>query len=89
MFSSFVPEDKPVTYGLTKNINTYNPIKVAWGEFAAIAGDVRRSDSWRARWRHVFGAPGWALEPASAESAAGRERSGLVNEAGGGSTQLS
>ena len=89
MFSSFVPEDKPVTYGLTKNINTYNPVKVAWGEFAAIAGDVRRSDSWRARWRHVFGAPGWALEPAPAESAAGRERSGLVNEAGGGSTQLS
>ena len=39
-------EDKPVTYGLTKNINTHNPIKVAWGEFAAIAGDVRRSDSW-------------------------------------------
>ena len=49
MFGSFVPEDRAVDYGLTKNIETYNPVRVAWHEFAAIARDVRRADSWRER----------------------------------------
>ncbi|MFN8183383.1 MAG: sterol desaturase family protein [Candidatus Nanopelagicales bacterium] len=59
LFGSFVPEERQVVYGLTKNISTHNPVKVAWHEFAAIARDVAAAQSWRDRWLHVFGSPGW------------------------------
>ncbi|MFN8126750.1 MAG: sterol desaturase family protein [Candidatus Nanopelagicales bacterium] len=75
MFGSFVPEDRAVDYGLTKNIETYNPVRVAWHEFAAIARDVRRADSWRERVAYVFGRPGWspAAGPDAASGSAGPE----------------
>ncbi|MFF1372250.1 sterol desaturase family protein [Streptomyces virginiae] len=75
MFGSWVGEtDKPV-YGLTKNIGTHNPLRVATHEYAAIARDVRAAGSWGQRAGHVFRGPGWrpaatdAPAPAAAESA--------------------
>lgn len=59
VFGSFVPEDAQAVYGLTKNITTHNPVKVAWHEFYAIASDVRSTRSWRERWQYTFGQPGW------------------------------
>ncbi|MFB7980613.1 sterol desaturase family protein [Streptomyces vinaceus] len=59
MFGSWVGEtDKPV-YGLTKNIGTYNPLRVATHEYAAIARDIRAARSWRERAGRVFRGPGW------------------------------
>ncbi|MFH8470164.1 sterol desaturase family protein [Streptomyces sp. NPDC017991] len=67
LFGSFVPEtDRPV-YGLTKNIHTYNPIRVATHEYGAIARDLRAAGSWRERAGRVFGGPGW--QPALSEPA--------------------
>lgn len=60
LFGSFVPEDETPDYGLTKNIQSFNPVRVAWHEFAAIGGDLRRARSWRERGRYVFGRPGWS-----------------------------
>lgn len=60
LFGSFVAEtDRPV-YGLTKNINTFNPIKVATHEYVAIIKDVKAARSWRERAGRVFRGPGWA-----------------------------
>ncbi|MET8907940.1 sterol desaturase family protein [Micromonospora sp. NPDC004551] len=59
LFGSFEPERAPARYGLTKNIQTYNPLRVATHEFAAIWSDVRQTTSWRARLGYVFGRPGW------------------------------
>ncbi|KAB1906892.1 sterol desaturase family protein [Micromonospora sp. AMSO31t] len=59
LFGSFEPERAPARYGLTKNIQTYNPLRVATHEFAAIWSDVRHATSWRARLGYVFGRPGW------------------------------
>ncbi|WP_422756041.1 sterol desaturase family protein [Micromonospora sp. WMMD708] len=59
LFGSFAPEDTPVRYGLTTNIGTYNPLRVATHEYAAIWADVRRAGSWRHRLGHVLGRPGW------------------------------
>jgi len=59
MFGSFEPEDERVRYGLTKNINTFNPVKVAFGEFHNIARDVRGADRMRDRLGYIFGGPGW------------------------------
>ena len=62
LFGTFVPEGEPVAYGLTKNIKTYHPVRIAFHEFAAIAGDVRRASTWRQRFGYVLRGPGW--EPA-------------------------
>ncbi len=59
LFGTFEPEVRRIKYGLTKNINTFNPIKVGYHEFVDIARDVRRSGSIREGLRAVFGPPGW------------------------------
>ena len=60
LFRTFEPEGERVTYGLTKNIGTFNPLRVAFHEFAAIARDVRAAAGLRDRFGFVFGPPGWS-----------------------------
>lgn len=59
LFGTFEPEGERPVYGLTKNIHTYNPVRIAFHEWLDIARDVRHSRSWRARWMYIFGPPGW------------------------------
>lgn len=60
MFGTFEEERERVVYGLTKNIATYNPLRIALHEYASIMHDVRRSRSLREVIGYVFGRPGWA-----------------------------
>jgi sterol desaturase/sphingolipid hydroxylase (fatty acid hydroxylase superfamily) len=66
LFGTFEPEKKRVVYGLTKNIETFHLVKIAFHEWAAIARDVRGARSLGEALRYVFGAPGW--RPAGAKS---------------------
>ena len=59
LFGTFEPEVRRLKYGLTKNIHTYQPLRVAYHEMIDIAGDVRRASGLRAKLGHVFGRPGW------------------------------
>jgi sterol desaturase/sphingolipid hydroxylase (fatty acid hydroxylase superfamily) len=59
LFGTFEPEGQRVTYGLTANIDTYNPLRVAFGEYAAVWRDVRAAHSWRQALGHLFMPPGW------------------------------
>ncbi|HEY7406281.1 MAG TPA: sterol desaturase family protein [Candidatus Angelobacter sp.] len=59
LFGTFEPEGERVIYGLTKNINSYNPLRIAFHEWIDIWHDVRRAPTWRLRLRYVFGRPGW------------------------------
>ena len=59
LFGTFEPEVRRVKYGLTKNIRTYNPIRIGYHEFVDIARDVRRAATWRDRFGYVFRRPGW------------------------------
>jgi sterol desaturase/sphingolipid hydroxylase (fatty acid hydroxylase superfamily) len=64
LFGTFEPEDlkdRPI-YGLTKNINSYNPLRIAFHEWQDIWTDLRRSSTWRERWACVFGSPGRKYE---------------------------
>ncbi|MET9111677.1 sterol desaturase family protein [Streptomyces zhihengii] len=56
---TFEPEGERVVYGLTKNIATYNPLRVAFHEYAAVWRDVRAARTWRDRAGHLVGPPGW------------------------------
>jgi sterol desaturase/sphingolipid hydroxylase (fatty acid hydroxylase superfamily) len=70
LFGTFQREDETVVYGLTKNIETYNPVRIASHEFADIVRDVAHSTSWRDRLSFVLRGPGWAYRR-HAERAAG------------------
>ena len=58
MFGSFEPEVEHCTYGLTTNINTFNPLRIAFHEWIAIGHDLRTARTWRERLVAVFGNPG-------------------------------
>jgi sterol desaturase/sphingolipid hydroxylase (fatty acid hydroxylase superfamily) len=64
MFGTFEAETIRCQYGLTKNISTYNPLRVAYHEYAAIARDVREASRWRDRMGHIFRGPGWTPDQA-------------------------
>ena len=62
LFGTFEPERAPVKFGLTKNIRTYNPVKIAFHEYRDIARDVASARSLREALGRVLGAPGWSLD---------------------------
>jgi sterol desaturase/sphingolipid hydroxylase (fatty acid hydroxylase superfamily) len=62
LFGTFEREGEKVIYGLTKNINSYNPLRIAFHEWIDIWNDVRKADTWRLKLRYVFGRPGWKEE---------------------------
>jgi sterol desaturase/sphingolipid hydroxylase (fatty acid hydroxylase superfamily) len=63
MFGTFEPEGERVVYGLTKNIETHNPLRVATHEYVAIWGDLKQARSWRDRAGHQLRGPGWTPTP--------------------------
>jgi len=60
LFGSFAPERAPVRYGLTRDIGSFNPVRIAFHEWQALAHDLRRARSWRERLGYVFRPPGWS-----------------------------
>ena len=60
MFGTFEPERNRPTYGLTTNINSHNPVRIAFHEWTAIGQDIRRAGSIRNALGYIFGPPGWS-----------------------------
>ncbi len=71
LFGTFEPEGEPVVYGLTKDIKTFNPGRIATHELAAMVHDVARSTGWVERLSHVVRGPGWGAPKAPAPATAG------------------
>ena len=61
LFGTFAEElaTDPPRYGLVHNIETYNPLRIAFHEWWAMLKDVRHARSARQLWGYVFGPPGW------------------------------
>ena len=60
LFGTFITEtDRPV-YGITKNLTTHNPVRIAFHEWTAIGRDLRRAGSVRNALNYLFGPPGWS-----------------------------
>ncbi|MEV8527368.1 MULTISPECIES: sterol desaturase family protein [unclassified Streptomyces] len=70
LFGTFVAETERPVYGLTKNIRTYNPLKVASHEYVAIAKDIKTAGSWSERAGRVFRGPGWRPQDRTSVSVA-------------------
>ncbi|HEX4492468.1 MAG TPA: sterol desaturase family protein [Acidimicrobiia bacterium] len=62
LFGTFEPEDDAVVYGLTKNLDTFNPLRVAAHEHFEMLRDVFHSKNWNERLSFVFRGPGWAYQ---------------------------
>jgi sterol desaturase/sphingolipid hydroxylase (fatty acid hydroxylase superfamily) len=63
LFGTFSEEMKSIetpVYGLTVNLETYHPIKVATHEYAAILKDVIRAKIWSDKLKYMFKSPGWS-----------------------------
>lgn len=60
MFGTFEPEVEKPIYGLTENIETYNPLKVAFHEWIQMFKDAFTSrTSFTNRIKYFFKPPGW------------------------------
>ena len=66
LFGTFEPEVRRVKYGLTKNIDTFNPLKIGYHEFIDIGRDVRSAKGLKHKLGYVFRAPGWQPTAVSA-----------------------
>ena len=64
LFGTFEEERERVVYGLTHDIETYNPLRIAFHEYAAIARDVARARSLSEAWGRTFRGPGWKPDAA-------------------------
>ncbi len=74
LFGSFVPETDEVVYGLTKNIDTFDPIRIATHEYVDIVRDVSEARTWSDRLSFMLRGPGWAYaRHAQAQAAADHE----------------
>jgi sterol desaturase/sphingolipid hydroxylase (fatty acid hydroxylase superfamily) len=65
LFGSFARETEPVVYGLTKDIQTFNPLRIAFHELAAIGRDVRRAPTLGAKLGYALAPPGWSHDGSS------------------------
>jgi sterol desaturase/sphingolipid hydroxylase (fatty acid hydroxylase superfamily) len=59
LFGTFAPEGERVKYGLTTNIGTFRPVRVAFHEYVAMWHDLRRVHGTRNKLGVVFRGPGW------------------------------
>ena len=69
MFGTFEPEDERVVYGLTTNIDTFDPARIATHEYVDLARDLAASSGWGERLSYVLRGPGWALRQRAARTA--------------------
>jgi len=60
LFGTFEPEDERVVYGLTTNIDTFDPGRIAAHEYVDMVRDVASATGWGDRLSYVFRGPGWA-----------------------------
>jgi sterol desaturase/sphingolipid hydroxylase (fatty acid hydroxylase superfamily) len=71
LFGTFAEEceQEPPRYGTVKNIDTFNPVRIAFHEWTSIARDLTAARSWREALGVLFGPPGWRADGSGLTSA--------------------
>lgn len=77
MFGTFVEEDEHPTYGLTTNLNTFNPVRIAFHEWISIGKDLLKSGSLKNIGGYLFGPPGWSHDGSRKTTEQLRKEAGL------------
>jgi sterol desaturase/sphingolipid hydroxylase (fatty acid hydroxylase superfamily) len=60
LFGTFEPERERPVYGLTRDIESYNPLWIAFHEWLAVLRDALRPNPLRVRLAYLLRAPGWS-----------------------------
>jgi len=62
MFGTFMEEDPeiPVVFGITTNINTYNPLRIATHELVNMGKDFAEAPTFVDKLKYLFMPPGWS-----------------------------
>ena len=60
MLGTFQPEQEKPVYGLTKNVGSYNPVKIAFHEWHNMIRDMVRAGSVKRAAGYLFNTPGWS-----------------------------
>jgi sterol desaturase/sphingolipid hydroxylase (fatty acid hydroxylase superfamily) len=77
-FGTFEPEREPARYGLTKNIQSFNPVYAAFHEFVAVFRDAFTARSLRDALGFLLRPPGWKPAGAGATATDLKRSAGLV-----------
>lgn len=64
MFGTFQAEEQRPNYGLTRQIESSNPIDVQFSEIRKLWADLRSDPDWRIRFRRMWNRPGWQPQQA-------------------------
>ena len=59
LFGTYAREEEKVVYGLTRNINTNNPIKITFIEFVRMWGDLKQCRNTKDKLKIMFGGLSW------------------------------
>lgn len=60
MFGTFRKEEERPNYGLTRNVNTFNPVSVAFSEWRHLYTKMSRAGSVKDSFRYLVKPPGWS-----------------------------
>jgi sterol desaturase/sphingolipid hydroxylase (fatty acid hydroxylase superfamily) len=59
MFGTFQPEEEKPTYGITKPINSWNPVFANVSHYIEMGKDLKRIPKWSDKVKYFFMKPGW------------------------------
>jgi alkylglycerol monooxygenase len=59
MFGTFQQEEERPTYGITKPLNSWNPIWANFSHYADMRNDLTRITKWSDKVKYLFMKPGW------------------------------
>lgn len=80
MFGSFQPEEERPVYGLTKNIESYNPAKIALITWGQLFKKSFSSGSFSNGIKYFFKSPGWSHDGSSKTTAELRKEAGAKGQ---------
>ncbi len=80
LFGTFQPEEERPVYGLTKNINTYNPFVIAFKEWGDLFSKAWRAGSWRNALNYFIKPPGWSHDGSSQTASQLRRKVGKLGK---------
>ncbi|MFN8398129.1 MAG: sterol desaturase family protein [Bacteroidia bacterium] len=81
LFGTFQEEldAEPVVYGITTDIHTNNPLKIATHEYGNMFRDVANAPTFKAKLMYIFGPPGWSHDGRSQTAAQMRKELKMNN----------
>lgn len=59
MFGTFQEEEEKPTYGITRPLNSWNPLYANFSHYIAMGQDLRKIRRWDDKFRYLFMKPGW------------------------------